>query len=160
MFSCKFAAYFQNTLETSKEHLWRALNKAASDNIVKIASRAEEAVTDNFYMDDYFDSFHTVQEAIKVLTDVANALNEEGFRLTKWVSNVTNALSEEGFRLTKWVSNDQQILQVLPSQEVSLTLINLDFDDISIERALEMLWNPDTNASQSNRSNRKGCSIN
>ena len=93
-------------------------------------------------MDDYFDSFHTVQEAIKVSTDVINAL------------------SEEGFRLTKWISNDQQISQALPSQEVSSTLINLDFDDISIERALEILWNPGTNASQSNRSNRKGCSIN
>ena len=45
--------------------IW-ALNKTASDNIVKIASRAEEAITDNFYMDDYLDSFHTVQEAQKV----------------------------------------------------------------------------------------------
>ena len=28
------------------------------------------------------------------------------------------------------------------TQEVSSTLINLDFDDISIERALGILWNP------------------
>ena len=38
-------------------------------------------------MDDYLDSFHTVQEAIKVSNDVTNALNEGGFHLTKWASN-------------------------------------------------------------------------
>ena len=65
-------------------------------------------------MDDYLDSFHTVQEEIKVSNDV------------------TNALSKGGFRQTQWVSNDQQILKTLPSQEVSSKLINLDFDDISI----------------------------
>ena len=81
-------------------------------------------------MDDYLDSFHTVQEAIKVSNDV------------------TNALSEGGFHLTKWVSKDQQILKALPSQEVSSTLINLDFDDISIEGALGILGNPGTDALQ------------
>ena len=109
--------------------IW-ALNKTASDNIAKTVSRTEEVITDSFYMDDYLDSFYTVQEAIKVLNDV------------------TNALSEEGFRLAKWASNDQQILKAIPSQEVSSTLINLDFDDISIERALGILWNPGTDALQ------------
>ena len=107
--------------------IW-ALNKTASGNIVKTVSRAAEATADNFYMDDYLDSFYTVQEAIKIANDVANAL------------------SEGGFCLTKWVSNDQQILKALPSEEVSSTLINLDFDNISIERALGILWNPGTDA--------------
>ena len=66
--------------------IW-ALNKTALDNIVKIISRAEEAITDNFYMNDYLDSFHTVQEAIKVSNHVANVLSDGDFRLTKWVSN-------------------------------------------------------------------------
>ena len=74
--------------------IW-APNKTASDNIVKIVSCAEEAITDNFYMVDYLDSFYTLQEAIKISNDVANAL------------------SEGGFHLTKWVSNDQQILKAL-----------------------------------------------
>ena len=81
-------------------------------------------------MGDYLDSFHTVQETIKVSNDV------------------TNALSEGGFRLTTWVSRDQQTLKVLPSQEVSSTLINLGFGDISIERALGILWNPGTDVLQ------------
>ena len=72
-------------------------------------------------MDDYLDSFHTVQEAIKVS------------------NNVGNALREGGFRQTKWVSNDQQIVKASLSQEVPSTLINLDFDDISIEKALGIL---------------------
>ena len=55
-------------------------------------------------------------------------------------NNVTNALSEGGFCLTKWVTNDQQILKALSSQEVSSKLINLYFDDISIERALGILY--------------------
>ena len=87
----------------------------------KIVSRAEKAITDNFYMDYYLDSFHTVQEAIKVS------------------NNVGNALREGGFRLTKWVSNDQQIIKASLSQEVPSTLINLDFDDISIEKTLGIL---------------------
>ena len=87
----------------------------------KIVSRAEKAITDNFYMDDYLDSFHTVQKAIKVS------------------NNVGNALREGGFRLTKWLSNDQQIVKASLSQEVPSTLINLDFDDISIEKALGIL---------------------
>ena len=109
--------------------IW-ALNKTASDKIIKIASPTEEAITNNFYMDDYLYLFHTVKDAIKVPNDI------------------TNALSEGGFHLTKWVSNDQQILKALPSQEVSSTLINLDFDDISIERALGIIWNPGTDALQ------------
>ena len=40
------------------------------------------------------------------------------------------------------------MLKAFPSKEVSLSLINLDFDDIWIERALRILWNPGTNALQ------------
>ena len=66
--------------------IW-VLNKTISDNIVKIAISAKESITDNFYIDHYLDSFHTLQEAIKVLNDVTNVLSDEEFRLTKWISN-------------------------------------------------------------------------
>ena len=39
---------------------------ATVDDIVIIVSCAEEAIGDNFYMNDYLDSFHTIQKAIKV----------------------------------------------------------------------------------------------
>ena len=109
--------------------IW-ALNQTASGNIVKSVSRAKEAITDNFYVDDYLDSSHTVQEAIKVSNEVANDL------------------SERGFRLTRWLFNDQQIVKAISSQEVSSTLINLYFDDVSIERSLGILWNPGTDVLQ------------
>ena len=68
-----------------------ALSKTASDNIVKIVSRAKEEITDNFYMDDYLYSIHTVQEAIKVSNDVTNALSEGGFRLTNGYSMISKS---------------------------------------------------------------------
>ena len=64
-------------------------------------------------------------------------------------NDVSNILSEGGFRLTKWIFNDQRKSKVFLSQEASLTLINLDFDDISIEGALGILWNPGAVALQS-----------
>ena len=64
-----------------------ALNKTASDNIVNIVSRAEGAITDNFYMDNYLDLFYMVQDAIKMSNDVSNSLSKGGFHLTKWISN-------------------------------------------------------------------------
>ena len=38
--------------------LW-ALKKTATDSITNIIARAKEAITENFYMDDYLDSFNT-----------------------------------------------------------------------------------------------------
>ena len=67
--------------------LYWALNKTSSANIVKIVSFAEEAITNSFYIEDYLDPFYTVQEAIKVSNDVAKAVSEGGFWLTKRVSN-------------------------------------------------------------------------
>ena len=53
-------------------------------------------------MDHYLNSFHDINEVMKVSKDV------------------TGALKEEGFCLTKWISNDQHILEKLPFQELSL----------------------------------------
>ena len=81
--------------------IW-TLNKTASDNVINIIDRAKEAINNNFYMDDHLNSFHDINEVMKVSNDV------------------TGALKEEGFCLTKWISNDQHILEKLPSQELSL----------------------------------------
>ena len=69
----------------------RALNKIALDNIVKIVSCVEEAITDNFYMDDYLYSFHTVREAITVSNDVTNALSEGRFHLKKGYPTISKS---------------------------------------------------------------------
>ena len=74
-------------------------------------------------MDDYLDSTHTIKEAMKRSKDV------------------TGALKEGGFRLTIWLSKDQHKLDKMPSQELSPTLVILDFGNLPIERTLRILWN-------------------
>ena len=103
--------------------LW-ALLKTATDSITNIIARAKEAITENFYMDDYLDSFNAQSEAMEIS------------------QQVMAALKEESFRLTKWTSNDSHILGTLPLSEISAASVNLDPDDTSIERGLGILWNP------------------
>ena len=79
-------------------------------------------------MDDFLSSFHEILVAIKRCIDGINILQKGGFPLTKLISN------------------NCSILQALPINNVSpkLTEINLSVNDISIERALRILWNPET----------------
>ena len=100
--------------------LW-ALKKTSTDSITNIIVRAKEAITENFYMDDYLDSFNTQSEAMEIS------------------QQVMVALKEGGFRLTKWISKDRQILDTLPLSEISAAPVNLDLDDTIIERALGIL---------------------
>ena len=75
-------------------------------------------------MGDYLDSFNTQSEAMEIS------------------QQVMAALKQGRFRLTKWSSNDSWILDNLPISEISAASVNLDLDDINIERALGILWNP------------------
>ena len=102
--------------------LW-ALKKTATDSITNIIARAKEAITENFYMDDYLDSFNTQSEAMEI-------------------SQVMAALKEGGFGLTKWTSNDSRILDNLPLSKILAASINLDLDDTNIERMLGIISNP------------------
>ena len=58
--------------------LW-ALKKTATDSITKIIARAKETITENFYMDDYLDSFNTQSEAKEISQQVVAVLKEGGF---------------------------------------------------------------------------------
>ena len=66
-------------------------------------------------------SFHEISIAIKICIDVINILQKGGLRLTKFI----------------W--NNRSILQALPK----LTEVNLSVNDIPIEGALGILWNPE-----------------
>lgn len=103
--------------------IW-TLHKTTPDNVVTIIDRPEEAISNNLYIHDYLDSFHTKEVAMGILKDITGALK-------KW-----------GFCLTKRISIDQHILDKLPSQEQSPTFATLDFDNLRNERALGILWNP------------------
>ena len=116
--------------------LW-ALLKTATDSITNINARAKEAITENFYMDDYLNSFNTQSEAMEIS------------------QQVMAALKEGGFRLTKWTSNDSHILDTLPLSEISAASVNLDLDDRSIDRGLGILWNPKMDTMQIKVSDRE-----
>ena len=57
--------------------LW-ALKKTATNCITNITARAKEAITENFYMDNYLNSFNTQSEAMEI-SQVMAALKEGGF---------------------------------------------------------------------------------
>ena len=63
-----------------------ALQRTADDNC-KEFPRAAGSVWNNFYMDDYFESFATSKEATERCQDLVTLLKRGGFKLTKFVSN-------------------------------------------------------------------------
>ena len=87
-------------------------------------------------MDHYLDSFSEKDSAISTIKDVICIL------------------SNGGFRLHKWIANTREILLSLPASEVSSKIVNLELDEIPIERALRLLWNPLNNLLQINAVNK------
>lgn len=53
-------------------------------------------------------------------------------------------LATTHFRLTKWISNSKTVMKALPSSELSKKIISLDLLDLPSERALGILWDPNT----------------
>ena len=59
------------------------------------------------------------------------------------IVNVIQLLKSSGFNLTNFVSNHQEILNYTRQKPPSENkLVNLDLNQISIERTLETLWDP------------------
>ena len=63
-----------------------ALKSTALDNRSEYSARLIETILDHFYMDDYLDSFHSLEQAISVMVDVIQLLKPIGFNLNKFVS--------------------------------------------------------------------------
>ena len=61
---------------------WR-LQKTVKDNEDQISFRSSRAILENFYMDDYLDSFPTTQKAINSCIEVIKTLSAGGFKLIK-----------------------------------------------------------------------------
>ena len=59
-----------------------ALKSAALNNKTEYSARVIEAILDHFYMDDYFDSFPSLEQAISVIVDVIQLLMRSGFNLS------------------------------------------------------------------------------
>lgn len=104
-----------------------AIKKTAKDEIDNFSMRAILAILEHFYMDDYLDSFSSQSETIKICKEICEILKKGGFHLGKFVSN------------------DKEILKALPQEDLSTNCqsVNLDLDNIPLERALGILWDPD-----------------
>ena len=89
---------------------------------------AARFVTRNFYVDDGVTSAPSTEEAIQLAEDT-RALCKKG-----------------GLRLHKFISNDRAVVESVPRSERAKEVmnLNLDFDDLPVERALGVTWNPTT----------------
>ena len=101
------------------------LRKTADDNCEDPSFSPEtiEAVERNFYMDDL----------LKSVRDETSA--------TKLQKELTVLLARGGFRLIKWSSSSREVLSQIPNQEMASPSVNLDLDELPVERSLGLLWN-------------------
>ena len=77
-------------------------------------------------MDDYLDSFDDPQTTVKIVTDVVFLLKLGGFDLAKLISN------------------SRDILKGISPGNLSPKIVNLDLDELPIERALGVSWDPNS----------------
>ena len=80
-------------------------------------------VKDNLYVDNYLDSFATESEAVKVS------------------KQLTDMLQRGGFRLNQWSSSSRKVLATISSNERQDPSLNIDLDDLPIDRTQGLHWN-------------------
>ena len=105
-----------------------ALRKTALDNAAEFSLDAVETVNNSFYVDDCLKSVPTVEEGLRLSSEL-RALTLKG-----------------GFRLTKWVSNSPELLSCIPEIERSKNMndIGLDCGVLLAEKALGVVWAVET----------------
>ena len=86
---------------------------------------AVEAIIENHYMDDYLDSFKTIEEATRIATTVKNIHKQARFHLKKWVSNST------------------EVIENIESSQGPTEVVNIG-DIENIEKILGLIWRPST----------------
>lgn len=100
-----------------------SLRKTAEDSRDQYGDIVIDTVLRNFYVD-----------------DMLRAVKNEGTAI-QLANDLTTLLARGGFRLTKFMSNSRTVLQAIPEQERATPSLNLDLDDLPIERALGVRWN-------------------
>ena len=93
----------------------------------KYPQRVSDTILENFYVDNFLDSFVSEQEAIETMY------------------KIRELLSALGFNLTKFLSNSHKILKSLPNSILLSKLVDLDLNKIPLESALGILWDPSLN---------------
>ncbi len=103
-----------------------ALRRVADDNRTDFSPEVLRCIARSFYVDDCLKSVDDVMEAISM------------------VEGLTSLCSRGGFRLTKWVSNNRLVLESIPEPDRAKTVKNLNLDQLPSERALGVVWSPET----------------
>lgn len=101
-----------------------ALRKLAEDYKDCFPNRVLNTILHNFYVDDCLTSVHTEEEALHMVKDL------------------TAVCSKGGFQLSKWMSNSRKVLASIPEEHLSKSTkdLNLDKDNLPVERALGLHW--------------------
>ena len=96
--------------------------RCAEDNEIGFPIAAL-AVKRNFYMDDFFKSVKSTNEAMEMQQQLAEMLNMGGFHLTKWISN------------------EKEVMEQIPEPERAPSVKVADENIVlPVERALGVFW--------------------
>ena len=99
-----------------------ALLRSAEDNEKQFPSAAL-AVKRNFYMDDFFKSVKSSDEALELQKELVEMLNEAAFHLTKWISN------------------EKEVIEQIPESERAPSVKVVEESIVMpMERALGVVW--------------------
>ncbi|XP_048587898.1 uncharacterized protein LOC125571976 [Nematostella vectensis] len=102
------------------------LKKTTTDNAGDFGDTTIETVLHNFYVDDVLKSVDTSASAVTL----ANELTE--------------LCGRGGFNLTKFMSNSREVLAEVPIEKRAAPTLDLDLDELPVERALGVRWNVET----------------
>ena len=98
------------------------LRRVADDNAEEYSSSVITAAKKNFYVDDALPSENDEQSAICLAHEMVQLL------------------AQGGFNLSKFLSNFKRLLSAVPNDKQSEPDLNLDMDELPIERALGIRW--------------------
>ncbi|KAK3731976.1 hypothetical protein QZH41_003363 [Actinostola sp. cb2023] len=104
------------------------LKRAAEDNKERYSETVVNTVKNDFYVDDLVKSVKTEEAAKSLATEI------------------TTLLGESGFRLTKWMSNSREVLAAIPERERAKPTLDLDLDNLPIQRTLGVQWDVEKDA--------------
>lgn len=99
------------------------LKRTAEDNRGEYEPIVIDTVLRHFYVDDMLRALKNEEIAIQVANDLMSLL------------------AKGGFRLTKFMSNSRTVLEAIPNDKRAVPSIDLDLDELPIERALGVGWN-------------------
>lgn len=103
-----------------------ALKRTASDNAQDFSPETVNAVKRNFYVDDALPSTDSEASAGKLALEM------------------TEILARGGFNLTKFTSNNKSVLSMIPEEKRANPGLNLDLEELPVERALGVRWFAET----------------